>query len=167
MLYNLSQKEMTKLRRYLNNVLNKNWIKFLMSSVDVSIFSVFKKSGELRLCMNYKSLNAIIIKNHHFLLFITKMLNRLCKIKRFIKLNLKDVYHRIQIKKNDEWIMAFYTRYKHFEYQIMSFELTNTSIIFQIYINKTLRELVDVICVIYLNDILIFSENSTKYWRHV
>ena len=70
-----------------------------MSSVDVSIFFIFKKGEESRLYMNYKSLNAIIIKTCHFLLFITKTLNRLCKIKRFIKLNLKDVYHRIRIKK--------------------------------------------------------------------
>ena len=87
--------------------------------------------------------------------------------KRFIKLNLKNVYHRIRIKKIDEWKTTFRTRYEHFEYQIMSFDLANASVIFQIYINKTLRELVDVICVIYLDDILIFSEDSTKHRRHV
>ena len=73
-----------------------------MSFVNVLILFVSKKDGELRLCMNYKSLNAIIIKNHHLLPFITKMLNRLCEIKRFIKLDLKNAYHRIRIKKNDE-----------------------------------------------------------------
>ena len=61
----------------------------------------------------------------------------------------------------------FRTRYEHFEYQVMSFDLTNVSIIFQIYINKTLRELVNIICVIYLNNILIFNEDLTKYRRHV
>ena len=102
-----------------------------------------------------------------FLSFITKTLNRLYKIKRFIKLNLKNVYHRIWIRKNDEWKTAFRTRYEHFEYQIMLFELTNASITFQIYINKMLRELVDVICVIYLNNILIFNKDSTKYRHYV
>ena len=63
--------------------------------------------------------------------------------------------------------MTFRTRYKRFEYQIMSFELINASITFQIYINKTLRRLVNIICVIYLNDILIFNENSTKYQRYI
>ena len=61
----------------------------------------------------------------------------------------------------------FRTRYEYFKYQIMSFELTNISITFQIYINKTLRKLVDIICIIYLNNILIFNENSMKYRRHV
>ena len=99
--------------------------------------------------------------------FITKTLNRLCKIKRFIKLNLKNFYHRIWIKKNDECKTTFRIRYEHFEYQIMSFELTNASITFQIYINKALRKLVDVICVIYLNNILIFNEDLTRHRRHV
>ena len=166
-LYNLFQKGLAELRRYLNNVLNKGWIKLSMSFVDASILFVLKKDEELRLCVNYKDLNAIIIKNSHFLSLITKMLNRLCKVKRFIKLNLRNVYHRIQIKKNDEWKTAFRTRYEHFEYHIMSFDLTNASATFQIYINKALRRLVDVICVICLNDILIFNENSTKHRRHV
>ena len=63
---------------------------------------MFKKDKELRLCINYRDLNAIIIKNYQLLLFITKTLNRLYEIKRFIKLNLKNVYYRVRIKKNDE-----------------------------------------------------------------
>ena len=167
LLYNLSQIELTKLRRYLNNVLIKKWIKFSISLASVSILFVFKKDKELRLCVNYKSLNVIIIKNHHSLSFIIETLNRLCDIKRFIKLNLKNAYHRIRIKKNDEWKTTFRTRYDHFEYQIMSFKLTNVSITFQIYINKALRKLIDIICVIYLNNILIFNKDSTKHRLHV
>ena len=151
----------------MNDALNQDCIKFSVLFVDVPIFFVFKKSKKLRLYANYKSLNVIIIKNYHFLSFITKMLNRLCKIRRFIKLNLKDVYHRIRIKRGDEWKTTFRTCYEHFEYQIMLFELINSSIIFQIYINKTLRKLVDIICVIYLNHILIFNEDSTEHWRHM
>ena len=98
-LYNLFQKKLAELQRYLNDVLNKDWIKFSVSPVDVSILFVFKKDEELRLCVNYKNLNAIIIKNCHSLSLITKTLNRLCGIKRFIKLNLKNVYHQIGIKK--------------------------------------------------------------------
>ena len=130
LLYNLFKKKLAEFRRYLNNVLNKSWIKSLKSSVGASIFFVFKKDEALRLCMNYKKLNTIIIKNYHFLSFITKMLNRLCEIKRFIKLNLKNVYHQIRIKKNDEWKTTFCTRYEYFEYQIMSFDFTNVSITF-------------------------------------
>ena len=166
-LYNLFQIELTKLRRYLNNALIKRWIKFSVSLANVSIFFMFKKDERLRLCINYKNLNAIIIKNRHSLSFIIETLNRLCNIKRFMKLNLKNAYHRIRIKWDDEWKTTFRTRYDHFEYQIMSFKLANASTIFQIYINKVLRRLINVIYVIYLNNILIFNEDSTKYRLHV
>ena len=73
-----------------------------MSLVNVSIFFMFQKSERLCLCVNYKNLNAIIIKNRHFVSFITETLNRLYEIKRFTKLNLKKIYYRIRIKKNDE-----------------------------------------------------------------
>ena len=101
-LYNLFQIELTEFRRYLNDTLIKRWIKFSISFADVSILFVLKKNERLRLCVNYKSLNAIIIKNRHSLSFIIETLNRLCDVKRFIKLNLKNVYHRIRIKRNDE-----------------------------------------------------------------
>ena len=101
-LYNLFQVELTKLQRYLNDALIKRWIKFSVSSANASIFFVFKKNEKLRLCVNYKDLNAIIIKNRHLLSFIIKTLNRLCGVKRFTKLNLKNVYHHIQIKRDDE-----------------------------------------------------------------
>ena len=73
-----------------------------MSFADVLILFIFKKNERLRLCVNYKRLNAIIIKNRHSLSFIIQTLNRFCEAKRFIKLNLKNAYHRIQIKRDDE-----------------------------------------------------------------
>ena len=116
LLYNLFQIELTKLRRYLNNILIKKWIKLSISLASVSIFFVFKKDEKLRLYMNYRNLNTIIIKHRHLLSFIIETLNRLCDVKRFIKLNLKNAYHRIRIKKNDKWKTTFRTRYDHFKY---------------------------------------------------
>ena len=166
-LYNLFQKKLTELRRYIENALAKEWIKHSVSFADVSVLFVFKKDDELRLCVNYRELNAITIKNRHSLSLITETLNRLCEFKCFIKLDLKDVYHRIRIKADDEWKTAFRIRYDHFEYQIMPFELVNASTTFQAYINKTLRDFIDVICVVYLNDILIYSSDSAHHWRNV
>ena len=166
-LYNLTQNKLAKFRRYIDDVLTKEWIKHSVSSTRVSILFVFKKDEELRLCVDYRSLNVVIVKNRHSLSLITKTLNRLNDSKRFIKFDFKNVYHRIRIKRDDEWKTTFRTRYEHFEYQIMSFELTNASAIFQTYINKTLKRLVNNICVIYLNDILIYNENSAEHWWHV
>ena len=101
-LYNTFQTKLTELRRYLNNALIKKLIKLLESFADASILFIFKKDEELHLCVNYRKLNTIIITNRYSLLFIIETLNRLCEIKRFIKLNLKDAYYCIRIKRDDE-----------------------------------------------------------------
>ena len=129
-LYNLTQNELTKLRRYFNNVLIKKWIKHFVSSTRTLILFVFKKDEKFCLCVDYKSLNVVIIKNRHSLSLIMKTLNRFNEFKRFTKFNFKNVYHRIRIKRDDKWKTTFRTRYKHFEYQIMLFKFVNAFAIF-------------------------------------
>ena len=94
-------------------------------------------------------------------------LDRLSGAKYFIKLDLKNAYYRIRIKRGDEWKTAFRTRYGHFEYIIISFGLANAPAIFQVYINRALAGLVNMICVVYLDNILIFSDNLADYWKQV
>ena len=166
-LYNLSQTELAELRRYLEDALAKGWIKHSVSPAGAPILFVPKKDGGLRLCVDYRGLNAVTIKNRHPLPLITETLDRLSGAKRFTKLDLKDAYHRIRIKYGDEWKTAFRTRYGHFEYQVMPFGLANAPATFQAYINKALRGLVDVTCVVYLDDILIYSSDPADHWRHV
>ena len=141
-------------------------IREFFSFVKTLMLFVFKKNDNLRLCVNYRSLNVVIIKNKCFFL-IEKTLNRLMNVVYFIKLDFKNVYHRIRIRKNDEWMIVFRTRYDHFEYIIMSFDLINVSTTFQILINKTLRDLMNHICVIYFDDILIYLKTRKKHWNCV
>ena len=82
-------------------------------------------------------------------------------------MDLKDVYYQIWIREGDEWKTVFRTRYGHFEYQVMPFGLCNAPATFQAYINSALTGLVDVICVIYLDDILIYSQDIDEYDKHV
>ena len=116
-----------------------------------------KKDGGLRLCVDYRGLNAITVKNRHPLPLITETLDRLCGAAIFTKIDLKDAYHRIRIASGDEWKTAFKTRYGLFEYCVIPFGLVNAPATFQAYINQALVGLVDVICVVYLDDILIYS----------
>ena len=109
----------------------------------------------------------MIIKNRHLLSLISETLNRLSEVKYFIKLNLKNVYHQIHIKKDDEWKTAFHIHYSHFKYIIILFELVNASATFQTYINWVLMKLIDIFCVIYLNNILIYSETLKQHYKHV
>jgi len=162
----LNTKLMT-LKQYLNNVLAKEWIKHFVSSTDASILFILKKNDSLHLCMNYWDLNKIIVKNHHSLSLISETLDRLSKVKQFTKLNLKNIYHCLRIWHEDEWKMMFHTHYNHFKYMIMLFDLINTSVIFQTYINKILTKLLNDFCVIYLNDILIFFVEKTDHVNHV
>jgi hypothetical protein len=89
-----------------------------------------QKNGKLRLCVDYKELNQITKKDRSALPFISEVFNRLGSAKIFIKLDLKNAYHRLRIKKGNKWKIAFRTKYGYFEYLIMPFGLTNTLAIF-------------------------------------
>jgi len=166
-LYNLLDKELQVLWSYLNNVLVKGWIQHSVSSTEMSVLFTSKKDSSLWLCVDYCELNNITVKNHHSLLLISETLNWLSDAKIFIKLNLKDVYYCICICVSNEWKTVFHMHYSHFEYLIMSFELANVSATFQAYINQALAEHMNFICVVYLNDILIYSQLKEEHKHHV
>ena len=155
--------ELDVLRDYLLKNLILNYIREFTSRASASMLFVFKKNDSLRFCVDYKELNALIIKNKCSLSLIDETLNRLVSAAYFIKLDFKNAYHQIKIRKNDEWMTAFRIRYNHFEYVIIFFGLVNASVTFQTLINKILRELINYICVIYLNDILICFKIRKKY----
>ncbi len=167
LLYNLLNTELVILRQYLNDVLAKEWIKHFINLTDAFILFILKKNDNLHLCINYQDLNKIIVKNHHSLFLISKTLDKLNKVKQFIKLNLKNVYHHFRIQRKDEWKIIFHIHYDHFEYMIMLFDLINASVIFQTYINKILTEFLNNFCVVYLNDILIFFVKKIDHIDHM
>lgn len=101
-LYNLSKKELIMLKNYINKNLTSDFINRFKFLVETLILFVKKFDDSLRLCVNYLNLNAIFIKNKYFISLINEIFDRLKKTKRFIKLNLRNVYNLIRIKKNDE-----------------------------------------------------------------
>jgi hypothetical protein len=167
LIYNLSATKLKILKNYIDEYMKKNFIIEFVSSAKVFIFFVKKTNDKLRLCVNYKELNEIIIKNRYSLSFINEKLNRLFKARIFIKLNVKDVFHRIRIRKEDEWKTTFKCRFDHYQYRIMFFELTNSSITFQIYINKTMHSYLNLFVLMYINDLLMFFSFIEKHIEHV
>jgi len=121
----------------------------------------------LCLCMNYHDFNEITVKNNYSLFLLSKTLNHFAHVKHFIKIDICNIYHCIWICKSDEWKTTFHTRYNQFKYQMIFFELTNASAIFQFYVNHTLKSFVNICCMIYLNDILVYSETKEQHWEHV
>ena len=158
-LYNLSATELRVLREYLDDSLAKGWIQHSTSPAGAPILFVPKKDGSLRLCVDYRGLNKVTIKNRHPLPLISEILDRLSGARYFTKLDLKDAYHRIRIREGDEWKTAFRTRYGHFEYTVMPFGLANAPATFQAYINKAVAGLADITCIVYLDDILIYADS--------
>jgi transposase InsO family protein len=166
-IYNLSRRELDILREYLDTAQEKGWIRPSKSPVGAPILFVPKADGTMRLCVDYRGLNKVTIKNRYPIPLVSEMLDRLSKAKLFTKLDLRDAYHRLRVKEGDEWKTAFKTRYGHFEYLVMPFGLANAPATFQSYIHRALGGLLDRTCVVYLDDILIYSENEEDHGGHV
>ena len=166
-IYNLSEPERAVLRDYIKTALAKGWIRPSKSPAGAPVLFVPKKDGGLRLCVDYRGLNAATIKNRYALPLIGETLDQLAGAKIFTQLDLRDAYHRIRIREGDEWKTAFRTRYGHFEYTVMPFGLTNAPATFQAYINKALSDMLDLCVVVYLDDILIYSMNEEDHERNV
>jgi len=166
-LYNMSHTELGTLREYLDTAMANGWIRRSESPAGAPVLFVPKKDGTLRLCVDYRGLNDVTVKNRCPLPLISETLDRLSGAKFFSKMDLKDAYHRIPIRQGDEWKTAFRTRYGHFEYLVMPFGLTNAPATFQAYINQALAGLMDTCCVVYLDDILIFSDSREEHTRHL
>jgi Reverse transcriptase (RNA-dependent DNA polymerase)/RNase H-like domain found in reverse transcriptase/Integrase zinc binding domain len=166
-LYPMSPSELDTLKEYLDRLLDAGLVRKSTSAAASPVMFVPKNDGSLRLVVDYRGLNDITIKNRYPLPLISDMLDRLKGAQLFTKLDCKDAYNRIRIREGDEWKTAFRTRFGLFEYLVMPFGLTNAPATFQAYIDKALREHLDVICVVYLDDVLIFSKNPTEHTGHV
>ena len=166
-IYNMSHDEFIAIRNYLENALAKKWIRSSSASAGAFVLFVKKSDGSLRLCVNYRGLNEITIKNNYPLSLLSETLKRFANARHFIKIDIRNAYHRIRIRQKDEWKTAFRTRYEQYEYQVMFFDLANAFATFQSYVNEALKSYIDVFCVVYLNDVLIYSENEQQHWEHV
>ena len=124
-IYSLRPVELETPKTYIENNMANGFIRPSKSPAGAPILFDKKPDGSLRLCVNYRGLNKITIKNRYPLPLIGESLDRLGRAKRFIQLDLTSAYHRMRIKEDDEWKTAFQTRYGHFEYQVMPFSLTN------------------------------------------
>lgn len=158
-LYSLAVPELKVLREYLDEMLAKGFIQASTSSAGAPILFVKKKDGTLRLCVDYRGLNAVTMKDRLSLPLINDMLEQTQGSIIFTKIDLRGAYNLIRIRSGDEWKTAFRTRYGHFEYNVMPFGLTNAPAIFQRLMNDIFSDLLDRGVVNLLDDILIYSDN--------
>ncbi len=166
-MYNLFAVELIAQKMYIEKQLQANMIWYFISSAEMLMLFTSKKDEMLRSCVNYQELNAIILKNRYSLLLINEALNCLADVKWFIKLDIKNAFNKLRIWEEDEWKITFCMRFNLYKYLVMLFDLINALTFFQIYMNQTLFEFLNIIYLIYLNDILIFSETCKKHVHHV
>ncbi len=124
-IYSLGQVELETLKTYIENNLANGFIRPSKSPAGAPILFDKKPDGSLRLCVDYRGLNNLTIKNRYPLPLVGESWDRLGRARRFTQLDLTNAYHRMRIREGDEWKTAFRTRYGHFEYQVMPFGLTN------------------------------------------
>ena len=155
------------IKKYIDDMMNKNFIRYNYFDYAFSILIVKKSNEDFRVCVNYRFLNALIIKKKNVLSLIKNILTRLCFAKIYIKFDIVVIFNEIKVRKDDQDKIVLIIRYELFEYVVILFELCNVLEIFQFFINKTLREYLDDFCIVYLNDILIYSNNFEKYQEHI
>ncbi len=159
-IYAFSSVELKTLKTYIEIHLKTEFIWPFKSPAGALILFDKKPDGNLRLCVNYRDLNNLTIKNRYPLPLIDKSLDRLGRAKWFTQLDLTSAYHWMRIREGDKWKTVFRTKYGYFDYQVMPFGLSNAPASFQGYINKILAEKLDLFVVLYLDDILIYTEDS-------
>ena len=166
-IYSLSEDELTVLRAYLDKHLKNGFIRPSTSAAGAPILFVKKKNGSLRLCVDYRGLNLLTIKNRYPLPLIGESLDRLSKARIYTSLDMVAAYNRLRIREGDEWKTAFRTRYGHFEYTVLPFGLTNAPATFQSFVNKILAERLDLCVIVYLDDIVIYSMDRKQHIEDV
>ena len=152
--------EFETLKIYIETNLANGFIWLSKSPASAQIHFVQKPNDSFCLCVNYWGLNNLTIKNQYILPLISGSLDQLGRAKRFTQLDLINTYHWMRIKENNEWKIVFKTRYGHFKYRVMLFELSNVPASFQGYINKILAKKLDIFVIVYLDDILIYTKDA-------
>ena len=151
----------------MDNNLAAGFISSTRSPHGAPVLFVKKKDGALWLCINFRGLNKITKKDKYPLPLITDLLDSPGKARIYTKIDLQHTYHLLCIAKGDEWKTAFRTCYGSFEWKVMPFGLTNALAAFQHFMNDIFADMVDVCVIIYLDDILVYSDNIDQHRTHI
>jgi hypothetical protein len=158
--YRMPPRELAELKTQLQELLDKGYIHPSSSPWGCPAIFVKKKDGSLRLCVDYRPLNAVTIKNKYPLPRIDVLFDQLAGAKVFSKIDLRSGYHQIKIRPCDIPKTAFSTRYGLYEYLVMSFGLTNAPAYFMYLMNSVFMKELDKFVVVFIYDILIYSKNE-------
>ena len=150
--YRMSFAELDEVKKQLAELTEKGFIQPSQSPYGAPVLFVKKKDGTMRMCVDYRALNKITVKNSYPLPRIEELLDRMQGATCFTKLDLRSGYHQIRMHPEDIQKTAFHTRYGHYEYRVLPFGLTNAPATFQHLMNSIFADLLDVCVIVYLED---------------
>ena len=158
---------MKELKIQLQELLDLGFIRPSYSPWGAPVLFVKKKDGSLRMCIDYKELNKLTIKNKYPLPKIDNLFDHLKGKTMFSKIDLRTGYHQLKIRDSDIPKTAFTTRYRLFEYTMMSFGLTNAPAYFVNLMNKIFMNYLDKFVVVFIDDIHIYSKTEEEHAEHL
>jgi hypothetical protein len=165
--YRMSLPELTELKIQLQELLDKEYIRPSVSPWGAPVLFVKKKDGTLRLCIDYRQLNKMTIKNKYPLPRINDLFDQVGGGKIFSKLDLRSGYHQVRIKDEDINKTTFRTRYGHYEFVVIPFGLTNAPATFMCLMNSIFSEYLDKFVVVFIDDILVYSKMEEEHEEHL
>ncbi|GJX92406.1 putative reverse transcriptase domain-containing protein [Tanacetum coccineum] len=165
--YRLAPSEMKELSVKLQELLEKGFIRPSSSLWEVPVLFVKKKDGSFRMCIDYRELNKLTVKNRYLLPRIDDLFDQVQGSSVYSKINMRSGYHQLLIKEEDIPITAFRTRYGYFECQVMPFGLTNAPAVFMYLMNRVCKPYLDKFVIVLINDILVYSKDEEEYEKHL
>ncbi|GJR35653.1 putative reverse transcriptase domain-containing protein [Tanacetum coccineum] len=165
--YGLALSEMQELSAQLKELSNKGFIRPSSSPWGASVLFVKKKDGSFRMCINYRELNKLSVKNRYPLLRIDDLFDQLQGSSVYSKIDLRSVYHQLRVREDDIPKTAFRTRYGHYEFQLMPFGLANAPAVFMDLMNRVCKPYLDKFIIVFIDDILIYSKSKEDHEEHL
>ncbi|GJS87938.1 putative reverse transcriptase domain-containing protein [Tanacetum coccineum] len=158
---------MKELSDQLQELSDKGFIRPSSSPWGALVLFVKKKDGSFQMCIDYRELNKLTVKNRYPLPRIDDLFDQFKGLSDYSKINLRSGYHKLRVRKEDVPKTTFRTRYGHYEFQVMSFGLTNVPTIFMDLMNRVCKPYWDKFMIVFIDDILIYSKTKQKHKEHL
>ncbi|GKE22908.1 putative reverse transcriptase domain-containing protein [Tanacetum coccineum] len=165
--YRLAPSELQELSTKLQELSNKGFIRLSSSPWEAPVLFVKKKYVSFQICIDYRELNKLTVKNRYPLPRIDDLFDQLQGSRVYSKIDMRSGYHQLRVREEDIPKIAFRTRYGHYEFQVMPFGLTNTSAVFMDLMNRVWKPYLDKFVIIFIDDILIYSKSEEEHAEHL
>ncbi|GKA70222.1 putative reverse transcriptase domain-containing protein [Tanacetum coccineum] len=158
---------MKELSDQLQELSDKGFIRPSSSPWGASVLFVKKEDGSFRMCIDYRELNKLTVKNRYLLPRIDDLFDQLQRSSVYSKIDQRSGYHQLRVREEDIPKTALRTRYDHYEFQVMPFGLTNAPAVFMDLMNRVCKPYMDKFVIVFIDDSLIYSKNKQEHEEHL